>query len=74
MWAVSGEMGGKQVRKCIKTINGVWGEGGEPFKGRTFEGGGEGFAENDIVRCVEGHMGDVYFEMFVRVGFSRVAV
>jgi len=49
-------------------------EGGEPFKGRAFEGGGKSFAKSDIVGCVEGHMGDVYFEMFVGVGFSCVAL
>jgi len=62
------------VGKCIKTVNGVWGEGGEPFKGRAFEGGGKSLAKDGIVRCIESNMGDVYFEMFIGVGFSRVAV
>jgi len=50
------------------------GEGGEPFKGKAFEGGGESLVEDSIVRFVEGNMGDVHFKMFVGVGFSCVAV
>jgi len=51
------------------------GEGGETFKGRrAFEGGGEGFAEDNVVWCVEGNMGDVHLEMLVGVSFSCVAV
>jgi len=50
------------------------GEGGEPFKGRVFEGGGEGLVEDDVVRRVEGNMGDVHLKMFVGVSFSCVVI
>jgi len=50
------------------------GKGGEPFKGRAFEGGGKSFTEKDVVGCIEGDIGYVYFEVLVRVGFSHVTV
>jgi len=67
-------MGCKKVAEGVEIDNRVWGEGGEPFKDRAFEGGGEGLVEDDIKRCVEGNMCDVHLKMFVRVGVSRIAV
>jgi len=74
MWAAASEKGSKHVGEGVKTVNGVWWEGSEPFKGRTFEGGGKSFAEDDVVGCIEGDIGYVYFEMLVRVGFPRIVV
>jgi len=34
MWAASNEMGSEHVGEGVKTVNGVWREGSEPFKGR----------------------------------------
>jgi len=65
-------MGSKHVGECVKTVNGVWREGSEPFKGRTFESGGKSFAEDGIVGCIEGDIGYVYFQVCVKVGFSRI--
>ena len=48
------------------------GEGGESFKDKAFESGGEGLAKDDVVRGV--NMGDVHLKVFVWVGFSRVTV
>ena len=74
MWAIASEMGSKHVGKGVKTVNGVWQETSEPFEGMTFEGGGKSFAEDDIVGSIEGDMGYVYFEVLVRVSFSRITV
>ena len=74
MWAAANEMGCKHVGEGVKIVNGVWREGSEPFKGRAFEGGGKSFVEDDIMGCIEGDMGYVYFEVFIRVGFSRVTI
>jgi len=68
MWAATNEMGSKHVGEGVKTINGVGREGSEPFEGRTFKGGGKGLVEDDIVGCIEGDMGYVYFKVLVRVG------
>jgi len=74
MWATANEMGSKHVGEGVKIVDRVWWEVSEPFKGRTFEGGGKSFAEDGIVGCIEGDMGYVYFEVLVRVGFSRIVV
>jgi len=50
------------------------GEGGEPFKARAFEGGGKIFTENDVVGCIEGDIGYVYFEVLVGVDFFCITV
>ena len=74
MWTSSNEVSGEHVGECVKTVDEVWGNGSEPFKGRTFEGGRKSFTEDDIVGCVEGDVGYVYFELLVGVGFSRIEV
>jgi len=40
----------------------------------TFEGGGEGFAKDCVLGRVQGNIDDVDFEVFVKVGFTDVAV
>jgi len=62
------------VGEGVKIVDGVWGKGSEPFKGRTIEDGGKSFTEDDIVGCIEGDMGYVYFEVLVGVDFSRIAI
>ena len=37
-------------------------------------GGGEGLAEGRVLGRVQGDMGDVYFEVFIGVGFTGIAV
>jgi len=61
-------------REGVEKVNAVWRKGSEPFKGGTFEGGGKSFAEDDIVGCIEGDMGYVHFEVFVKVGFSHIKI
>ena len=60
--------------ECVQGVNRVWGKGGEPFKGRAFEGGRKNFTENDIMGCIEGEVGYVYFEVLVGVDFSCITV
>jgi len=74
MWAASSEVGGKHAGEGVKTFDGVWGKGSEPFKGGTFKGGRKSFTKDDIVGYIEGNVGYVYFKVLVRVGFSRIAV
>ena len=74
MWAASSEVGGKHVGEGVEIVDGVWGKGSEPFQGKTFEGGRKRFIEDDIVGCIEGDVGYVYFEVFIGVGFSCIAV
>jgi len=62
------------VGKGVKIVNGIWQESNEPFEGRAFEGGAKSFAEDVIVGYIKGDMGYVYFEVLVRVGFSRITV
>jgi len=63
IWAAASEMSSKHVGKGVKTVNEVW-----------QESSGTSFAEHDIMGCIEGDMSYVYFEVLVRVGFSRITV
>jgi len=72
MRAAAGEVSGELVGEGVEAVNGVWREGGKPFEGRAFQGGGKGFAENGIMGIVEGDVGDVDLEVFIWVGFTSV--
>jgi len=74
MWAAASEVGGKHMGERVKIVDGVWGKARDPVKGRTFEGGGKSFTEDDIVGCIKGNMAYVYFEVFVGVGLSLIAI
>jgi len=74
MWAATSEVSGKHVGEGVKIVDGVWGKGSEPFKGRTFEGGGKSVTEEGIVGCIKGDVGYVYFKVLVKVGLSRIVV
>jgi len=63
MGAATSEACSKHVGECVKIV-----------KGGAFESGGKSFTENGVVGCIAGHMGYVYFEVLVEVGFSRIAV
>ena len=67
-------MGGEHVRKDVETVNGVRWKGCEPFQGWALEGGGEGFAKYCVLGRVQGDMGDVDFEVLIRVNFASIAV
>jgi len=53
------------VGKGVEAVNGVWRKGGKPFEGRAFKGGRKGLAKNNIMRSVEGDVGDLDLEVFV---------
>ena len=74
MWAAASKMGGEHVRKDVKIVDGARWKGCEPFQGKTLEGGGEGFAEYCVLGRVQGDLGDVDFEVLIRVGFTSIAV
>ena len=74
VWAAASKMGGEHVRKDVETVNGVRWKGCEPFQGWALEGGGEGFAEYCVLGRVQGDIGDVDFEVLIRVGFASIAV
>jgi len=74
VWMAASKMGREHVGKDVETVDGVRRKGCEPFKGRALEGGGEGFVEDYILGRVHGDMGDVYFEVLIRVGFASIAV
>ena len=74
MWAAAGEVSSEHVGEGVKVIDGVWWQGGKPFEGGAFEGGREGLVENDIVRSVEGDMGDIDFEVLVWIGLVCITV
>jgi len=72
MQGAADEVSGKHVGEGVEADNGVWREGGKPFKGRAFQGGRKDFAKNGIMGSVEGDVGDIDFEVFIRVGFTSV--
>jgi len=74
VWTAASKMGGEHVGKNVEVIDGVRRKGCEPFQSRTFESGGEGFAEDCVLGRVQGDMGDVDFEVLVRVSFASIAV
>jgi len=74
VWTAASKMGGEHVGKNVEAIDGVRRKGFEPFQGRALEGGGEGFAEDCVLGRVQGDMGDVDFEVLIRVGFASIAV
>jgi len=74
MWAASSKVGGKHVGEGVEIVDGVWGKGNEPLKGKTFEDGGKSLTKDDIVGCIEGNVGYVYFQVLVEVAFSRIAI
>jgi len=74
VWAATSKMGGEHVRKDVETVNGVRWKACEPFQGWALESGGEGFAEYCVLECVQGDMGDVDFEVLIRVSFASIAV
>ena len=41
---------------------------------RAFKGGGESFAKDCVLGCVQGDMGDVDFQVLIRVGFVGIAI
>jgi len=63
-------MGGEHVRKDVETVNGIRWKGCAPFQGWALEGGGE----YCVLGRVQGNMGDVDFEVLIRVGFASIAV
>ena len=74
VWTATSEMGGEHMGESIEDVDGVGWKGCEPFYRRALEGGEEGFAEDRVLGRVQGDMGDVYFEVFIRVSFAGVAV
>ena len=38
--------------ESVETVDGVGWKGCEPFEGKAFEGGGEGFAKDRVLGCV----------------------
>ena len=74
VWTAASKMGGKHVLENVEAVHGVRRKGCEPFQSRALEGCEKGFAEDCILGRVQGDMGDVYFEVFIRVGFAGVAV
>ena len=59
--------------KNVEDVDGVRRKGCEPFQSRALEGDGEGFVEDCVLGRVHGDMGDVDFEVLVRVGFTSIA-
>jgi len=69
MWATVGEVSGKHVGEGVEAVNGVWRDGGKPFEGK---GGRKCLEKNGIMGIVEGDVGDVDFEVFIKVGLTSV--
>ena len=74
MWTAAGEMSSEHGGEGVKAVNGIWQESSESFKCRAFKGGWKGFAENDIMGCIEGDVCYVYFEVLVWVSFTHITV
>jgi len=74
MRAATGEVSGKHVGEGVEVVDRVRWEGGKPFEGNAFESGRKGFAKNGIMGSVEGDVGDVELEVFIRVGFASVTL
>jgi len=74
MWAAASEVSGEHVGEGVEAVDGVWRKGGKPFEGMTFKDGREGLAENDIVRSVEGDVGDIDLEVLVWIGLTCITL
>jgi len=66
--------GWRTCGKNVEAVDGVRRKGCEPFQSRALEGGGEGFVEDCVLGRVQSDMGDIDFEVLVRVGFASIAV